>query len=202
MIDIETGVEIDGFQVGECVHAGAMGRLFRVTGPQPGRELVMKVPRVGAADTTELLLGFETEAMILPMLRTRHVPEFVAAGSIATAPYLVMQWVTGSSLDSRVGAPMPAAEVAAIGAAIADALRTVHAQGVIHLDLKPDNVILRPDATAVLVDFGLAHHRDLPDLLAEEMRYAAGSAPYISPEQVRGNRTDRRSDLFSLGVVL
>jgi nucleotide-binding universal stress UspA family protein len=92
--------------------------------------------------------------------------------------------------------------VAAIGAAIADALRTVHAQGVIHFDLKPDNVVMTPDGTAVLVDFGLAHHRDLPDLLAEEMRYAAGSAPYISPEQVLGNRTDRRSDLFSLGVLL
>jgi nucleotide-binding universal stress UspA family protein len=72
----------------------------------------------------------------------------------------------------------------------------------VHLDLKPENVILRPDGTAVIVDFGLAHHRKLPDLLAEEMRYAAGSAPYISPEQVMGDRSDERSDLFALGVML
>ena len=202
MIEIATGLEIDGFTVGECVHAGAMGRIFRVTGSHEGVELAMKVPRMGAADSTELLLGFETEAMILPMLRTRHAPRFFAAGSVTTAPYIVTEWVPGKSLDSRLGAPLPAAEVAAIGAAIADALRTVHAQGVIHFDLKPDNVVMRPDGTAVLVDFGLAHHRDLPDLLAEEMRYAAGSAPYISPEQVLGNRADPRSDLFSLGVVL
>jgi nucleotide-binding universal stress UspA family protein len=202
MIEIVTGLEIDGFTVGECVHAGAMGRIFRVTGPQEGVDLAMKIPRMGAADSTELLLSFETEAMILPMLRTRHVPKFFAAGSVTSAPYLVTEWVPGRSLDSRLGAPLPVAEVAAIGATVADALRTVHAQGVIHFDLKPDNVVMRPDGTAVLVDFGLAHHRDLPDLLAEEMRYAAGSAPYISPEQVLGKRSDPRSDLFSLGVML
>jgi nucleotide-binding universal stress UspA family protein len=202
MIEIRTGMEIDGFTVGECIHAGAMGRIFRVTGRLPGVDLAMKVPRMGAADSTELLLGFETEAMILPMLSTPHVPKFYAAGSITTAPYLVTEWVPGRSLDSRLGKPLPVAEVAAIGAAIADALCALHAQDAIHFDLKPDNVVMRPDGTAVLVDFGLSHHRDLPDLHAEEMRYAAGSAPYISPEQVLGNRTDRRSDLFSLGVLL
>jgi nucleotide-binding universal stress UspA family protein len=202
MIEIESGLEIDGYTVGECVHAGAMGRIFKVKGPQADVVLAMKVPRMGKADSTELLLGFETEAMILPLLRTKHVPKFFAAGSITSAPYLVTEWVPGKSLDSRLGAPLPAEEVAEIGAAIADALRTVHTQGVIHFDLKPDNVVMRSDGTAVLVDFGLAHHRDLPDLLAEEMRYAAGSAPYISPEQVLGNRKDSRSDLFSLGVLL
>lgn len=202
MIEIGTGVEIDGFRVGECVHAGAMGRIFKVTGPEPGPDLAMKVPRLGHADANELLLGFETEAMILPLLRTRHAPRLYAAGNVATAPYIVTEWVPGRSLDARLGAPLAAEEVARIGAAVADALRMVHAQGVIHFDLKPDNVVMRPDGTAVLVDFGLAHHDDLPDLLAEEMRYAAGSAPYISPEQVLGNRTDPRSDLFSLGVLL
>ena len=71
-----------------------------------------------------------------------------------------------------------------------------------HLDLKPDNVILRPDGGAALIDFGLAHHARFPDLLAEEQRLAAGSAPYISPEQVFGERSDPRSDLFALGAVL
>jgi nucleotide-binding universal stress UspA family protein len=97
---------------------------------------------------------------------------------------------------------MGAAEVARIGAAIADALHSIHGQNVIHLDLKPDNVIMKPDAGAVLVDFALSHHRHLPDLHAQERRYAAGSAPYISPEQVLGSRIDPRSDLFSLGVIL
>jgi serine/threonine protein kinase len=75
-------------------------------------------------------------------------------------------------------------------------------QAVIHLDLKPDNIILKPDGAVVLIDFGLAHHERYPDLLAEEKRFAAGSAPYVSPEQVLGTRSDPRSDIFALGVVL
>jgi len=110
--------------------------------------------------------------------------------------------VPGESLDRRGARVMAPAEVARIGAAIADALHAIHAQDVIHLDLKPDNVILKADGTAVLVDFALSHHRHLPDLLAQEKRYAAGSAPYISPEQVLGSRIDPRSDFFALGVVM
>ena len=202
MIEIESGVEIDGYVVGDRVHSGAMGSVFRVRGPHEGVELAMKVPRMGAADSNELLLAFETEAMILPLLATSHAPRFFAAGKVTTAPYIVTEWVPGKSLDSRLGSPLPPDEVAAVGAAIADALHAVHAQGVIHFDVKPHNVVMRPDGVAVLVDFGLAHHRSLPDLLAQELRYAAGSAPYISPEQVLRNRSDPRSDLFCLGVVL
>ena len=203
MIEISPGVEVDGFRVGECLHKGAMAWLYDVSGPSTGFPMLMKVPRVG--DTTlsaELLLAFETEAMILPRLTSEHVPRFVAAGDITTAPYLVIERVPGASLDRRANAILEPGEVARVGAAIADALHAIHAQDVIHLDLKPDNVILRADGAAVLLDFALSHHRHLPDLLSQERRYAAGSAPYISPEQVRGARSDPRSDLFALGVIL
>ena len=93
-------------------------------------------------------------------------------------------------------------EVARIGAAIADALHSLHRQDAIHLDVKPANIILKRDGTVALVDFGFAHHARFPDLLAEETRHGAGSAPYISPEQVLGTRDDPRADIFSLGVVM
>jgi nucleotide-binding universal stress UspA family protein len=73
---------------------------------------------------------------------------------------------------------------------------------VVHLDVKPSNLILRPSGEAVFIDFGLAHHAHYPDLLAEESRNPMGSAPYISPEQVLGVRGDPRSDLFALGAML
>jgi eukaryotic-like serine/threonine-protein kinase len=203
MIDIAPGSVIDGFTVGACVHSGAMGKLFEVHGRDAKFPLLMKVPRLGdSSESAEMLLSFETEAMILPRLHGPHVPRFVAAGDVTTAPYLVMERVAGESLDRRENRVTAAGEVARIGAAIADALHAVHAQDVIHLDLKPDNVVMKPDGTAVLVDFALSHHRHLPDLLAQEKRYAAGSAPYISPEQVLGSRSDPRSDLFALGVVM
>ena len=200
--EIASGTAIDGFVVGSTVHEGAMGRLFSVTRGDTPFPMLMKVPRFGVGDTAEMMLAFETEAMILPRLSGRHAPRFVAAGDVSTIPYIVTERIDGASLDRLVVLPLRDGDVATIGAAIADALHATHAQDVIHFDLKPDNIVMRPDGTAALVDFALAHHRLLPDLLAQEMRYAAGSAPYISPEQVTGRRTDRRSDLFALGVIL
>ena len=203
MASVEPGTKIDGFTVGERVHEGGMGSLYRVTKPGVTLPLVMKVPRVGPELTGESLIGYETEATILPVLKGTHIPAFVAAGDLARTPYLVTEWIEGRALADRLATgPLPPADATAVGAAIADALDSVHQQEVIHLDLKPTNVMLRPDGSAVLVDFGLAHHARYPDLLAEETRFRAGSAPYVSPEQLLGTREDLRSDLFALGVVL
>lgn len=197
------GTELDGYVIGERIHSGAQGVIFSVALTAGGSHLIMKVPRIGRGETSESLLNFETEAMILPSLSGSHVPRFVSAGDITRTPYLVTEWVEGDSLEHWLkGGSLPAVDVVRVGAAIADAIHSVHLQDTIHLDLKPENVILKRDGTAVLIDFGLAHHAHYPDLLAEEMRFAAGSAPYISPEQVLGTRSDSRSDIFSLGVVL
>ena len=203
VIRIASGTQIDGFTVGERVHAGEMGALFRVTGRDIGFPMVMKAPRLGEGEDASGLLGFETEHVILPALQGPHVARFVASGAIAKVPYLVMEWIEGRSLAELVeGAPLPAEEVARHGAAIAEALHAIHLQDAVHHDVKPDNIILRPSGQAALIDFGLAHHARFPDLLAEEQRFLAGSAPYIAPEPVTGQRADLRSDLFSLGVVL
>ena len=200
---LQPGIELDGFRLGERVHSGAQGQIFRVLAPDQGFPTIMKVPRVGPGEPGENLISFETEAMILPALSGPHVPRFVAAGDLAKTPYLVTEWIEGESLEALLKrGPLPAVEVARIGAAIADAVHGLHLQDAIHLDLKPDNVVVKLDGAVALIDFGLAHHARYPDLLAEEKRFAAGSAPYVSPEQVLGTRSDPRSDLFALGVVL
>jgi len=197
------GELIDDFLVWEVLHPGAQGVVYRVTGRDTGFPLLMKVPRFQSADPAESLLNYETEAMILPVLSGPHVPRFVAAGDIRRLPYLVFEQIKGQSLESQlVRCPLSAVEVSTIGAAIADALHSLHRQDAVHCDLKPDNVILRPTGEAVLIDFGLAWHARFPDMLAEEQWFAAGSAPYLSPEQLLGVRGDPRSDLFSLGVIL
>jgi nucleotide-binding universal stress UspA family protein len=199
--------ELDGFVVGERVHSGRMGRVYRVT---PGASrgaidfpLLMKLPRTERGAGAEGLLAFETELSILPLLSGPHVPRFVAAGELAKTPYIVVEWIEGGSLQVLLDRErLPVESVARLGAAIADALHSLHVQGAIHLDLKPDNVIVRHSGAVALIDFGMAHHERVPDLLAEEKRFAAGSAPYVSPEQVLGHRSDPRSDLFALGVML
>jgi hypothetical protein len=197
------GDELDGFHIEARVKAGEQGTLYRVSKSGLPFPAVMKVPRIGPGEPNENLISFETESTILPALSGRHFPRFVAAGSLATNPYLVLEWIEGRSLEEVLrGGVLDTAEIARIGAAVADALHELHRQKAIHLDLKPDNVVLKQDGDVALIDFGLAHHALFPDLLAEEKRFAAGSAPYLSPEQVSGNRSDSRSDLFSLGVVL
>jgi len=201
--DLRPGAIVDGFTLDAQVHGGAQGALFRVTKPGLTLPLVMKLPRTGRHEPSGTIVAHETEAMIVPTLTGPHVPAFVAVGDLAQTPYLVTEWIPGPTLDGRLAAgPMAPADVIQCGAAIADALHSLHQQGVVHLDVKPSNVIFRDDGKAVLLDFGFACHARLPDLLAEETRAAAGSAPYVSPEQLLGVRGDRRSDLFALGVVL
>lgn len=205
--DLTTGAELDGFVIGTLLHSGRMGRAFRVSaGPsraQPPYPLLMKVPRTERGSGGEGLIAFETELSILPLLRGPHVPQFVAGGELVRAPYLVVEWIEGGTLtEALAGRAVPVEVAARYGAAIADALHSIHGQGAVHLDLKPDNIILRETGEAVLIDFGMAHHVAVPDLLAEERRFTGGSAPYVSPEQVLGTRSDPRSDLFTLGVML
>ena len=195
-------MKIDGFELSARLHEGAMGEVYEVASGAPF-PAVMKLPRLRGGTDLENLIAYEVESMLLPALRGPHVPRFVAAGNLTHTPYLVLERIDGESLQARMDRGVIApADATPIGAAIADALHDLHSQDVVHLDLKPENVLLRPDDTAVLIDFGLAHHARFPDLLAEENRFTAGSAPYVSPEQVRGVRGDPRSDLFALGVVL
>ena len=201
---LEPGMEIGGFTLRERMHAGSMASLWSVGRAGDATPLVMKLPRVRDGDDPAAIVGFEVEQMILPRLSGPHVPRFVAAaGFDAPQPFIVMELVDSPTLRARLDdAPLPAAEVAALGARVAEALHDLHRQHVSHLDLKPSQVLWRPGGEAVLIDYGLSRHDRLPDLLAEEFRLPMGTGPYISPEQVRGVRDDPRSDLFALGVML
>src|SRR4029453_12364176 len=180
-----------------------MAVLWRVSRDDLPPPAIIKIPILLDDTDPTAIVSFEVEQMLLPRLQGVHVPRFYAAGGFERQPYLVMELIEGESLRSRADeAPLPAEEVARIGARIATALHELHRQKVIHLDLKPSNVMFRPTGEAVLIDFGLSRHDQLPDLLAEEFRLPMGTGPYISPEQVLHHRSDPRSDLFSLGVIL
>jgi len=200
---LEAGSVIDGFRLEEIVHRGGMSVLWRATRPGENLPMLMKVPLISEGTDPAAVVSFEMEQMIMPRLSGPHVPTFVAAGDFAVQPYIVMEHVAGRSLLPRVkDIPLPYAEVAALGVRIATALDALHRQHVVHLDVKPSNIVIRPDGRAVMLDFGLSHHDQLPDLMQEEFRVPFGTAPYMSPEQLRGIRSDPRSDQFALGVLL
>jgi len=196
------GVMIDGFRLGEPLHRGGLGALWRVSKPGIDFPILMKLPILGPGDDPLDILAYEVEQMLMPRLSGPHVPRFVAAGDF-DGPYIVMGLIAGHTLKDRLGAlPLDPLEVAAIGANVADALGDLHRQRVAHLDLKPSNIMIEASGNVVLLDFGLSHHLDLPDLPAEELEGPIGTSAYIAPEQVLGVRDDTGSDLFALGVIL
>ena len=200
---LEKNAVIDGFQIEERVHVGGMATLWRVSRAGSTMPMLMKVPKISEGADPAAIVSFEMEQMIMPRLSGVHVPKFVAAGDFAVQPYLVMERISGNTLLPRLRElPLPYAEVADIGVKIAAALDDLHRQHVIHLDVKPSNILFRPTGEAVLVDFGLSHHDQLPDLMQEEFRLPFGTAPYMSPEQLLGVRNDPRSDIFALGALL
>lgn len=206
-MDIQEGAVVDGFELGAVLHAGGMARIHAVRyadgGAGPGFPLVMKIPRMDLGDGAENLLSFEVEAQLLRTLEGPHVPRLVACGDLERLPYLVMERIEGETLEALLAAaPLPPATILERGLALCQAVHHLHQQEVCHLDLKPANVMLRPDGQAVLLDFGLSCHAAQPDLLAEVTRNPVGSSAWIAPEQLVGIRGDPRSDLFAVGVIL
>jgi serine/threonine protein kinase len=200
--NLQAGQVIDGFRLERQLEPGGMADFWRVTREGVDLPMIMKIPLLRRGEDPLTVVAFEVEQMILARLSGPHVPRFIAAGDFER-PYIVMEFVVGESVKHILErAPLPAEEVAAIGARVAHALHDIHRQHVIHLDLKPSNIILRESGAAVVIDFGLARHDQLPDLVAEEIDGPVGTGAYVAPEQVRGERSDPRSDVFALGVIL
>ncbi|MDO8652059.1 MAG: bifunctional serine/threonine-protein kinase/universal stress protein [Undibacterium sp.] len=209
---LQAGMEFDGYRLDEKLHTGGMAALWRVTDLKDRHKkdeqgqippLIMKVPLLFSTEDPTAIVAFEVEQMIMPKLKGKHVPRYFGAGDFDEQPYIVMEQIAGTSLRSRFDvAPLPVEEVITTGIKIAQALQDLHRQDVIHLDIKPSNIMFRPDGDVVLIDYGLSRHDKLPDLLDEEFRLPLGTGPYISPEQVLGVRNEPRSDLFALGVLL
>lgn len=200
---LETGSTIDGFLIGELLYKGGMSTLWKVSRPDIDIPLLMKIPVLNEGEDRAAIVSFEMEQLILPRVSGPHVPKFIAAGDFDVQPYIVMEHVPGPSLIKRLGElPLPYDEVVGIAARAAEALDDVHRQNVVHLDIKPSNILFRDSGEAVLIDFGLARHAHLPDLMDEEFRLPYGTAPYMAPEQVLGVRSNPRSDLFALGVLI
>ncbi len=197
------GSVVDGFKIEEQVHRGGMATLWRVSREDMAVPVLMKAPTMSEGEEASNIVSFEMEQMIMPRLSGPHVPKCFAVGDFASHAYIVMERIDGGSLQARWKEfPLPYAEVADIGARVADALDDLHRQHVVHLDIKPANIMFRPTGEAVLLDFGLSRHDHLPDLMDEEFHLPFGTAPYMAPEQLLGARSESRSDLFALGVIL
>lgn len=190
------------YQVLAVIGRGAMGVVLKALDPDLLRPVAVKVLAPYLAPSGTARQRFLREARAAAAVSHDHVVT-IHAVEPADLPYLVMEYVTGVSLQARLDrdGPLPAKDIARIGMQAARGLDAAHAQGLVHRDVKPANILLENGVERVkLTDFGLARAADDARLTASGT--AAGTPLYMSPEQARGEAIDSRSDLFSLGSVL
>ncbi len=191
------------YEVMEVLGRGGMGVVLKAFDPALHRVVAIKVlaPQLAAGATARK--RFLREGRAAASITHEHVVTIHAVDEQAGFPYLVMQYIGGKSLQDRVDAdgPLPVAEILRIGMQTATGLAAAHAQGLVHRDIKPGNILLENGIERVkITDFGLARAIDDPSLT--QAGVVAGTPEYMAPEQARGEAVDARSDLFSLGAVL
>jgi serine/threonine-protein kinase len=197
------------YRVEERIGEGAMAEVFRARDTGIDRVVAIKALKPEYHRHPEFAQRFLREATAAGTLNHAHIATIYDVGEMDGAAFIAMELVSGCPLDEVMKAQgrMPYERVLLLGAQIADALAYAHAQGIVHRDVKPSNIMLSADGrTAKLLDFGVARIADIdatsPDLARTQIGQLIGTPRYMSPEQALGVPVDHRSDLFSLGVVL
>lgn len=202
------GQVLGHYLVLEQIGAGGMGMVFRASDQQLERDVAIKVLPAGLLEDEAARKRFRREALTLAKLNHPNIGTVYEFGSQNGLDFLVMELVGGIGVDAKLGAgPLQQKEVLRLGFQLADGLASAHDHGVIHRDLKPANLRLTQDNRLKILDFGLAQFaRKDVDLgitaSISENNKVSGTLPYMSPEQLRGEITDPRSDIFSAGAVL
>jgi Tol biopolymer transport system component len=214
------GTKIGSFEITGKLGEGGMGEVYRASDRRLKREVAIKVlPRAFTSDP-ERLARFEREAQLLAQLHHPNIASIFGLEEADGVRALVMELVEGPTLGERLAAgPLDIEGCCAIGRQVAEALEAAHDKGIIHRDLKPANIKVTPDGTVKVLDFGLAKALDggasssevgpatlmnSPTLTSAptQIGMILGTAAYMSPEQARGGLVDKRTDIWSFGVVL
>lgn len=179
-----------------------MGVVYKATDPNIGRTVALKTTRVDihGAEAGDLLKRFRNEARAAGVLSHRNIVTIYDAGEHDGVFYIAMELIEGTTLAGLLlqRKMLPPEQVAEVGAQIAAGLDYAHSRGVVHRDVKPANIMIAPDGTVKIMDFGIANSGASLTHTGEVL----GTPNYMSPEQVKGKPLDGRSDLFSTGVLL
>src|SRR4051794_33210623 len=191
---------VGSFKLHRRLGAGGMGVVY-LGSDRKGQRVALKVIRPDLAEDQEFRSRFAREVSAARRIRGGCTARLVAADLETDRPWFATQYVPGPSLHDRVTehGGLPAAELASIGAALADGLVAVHEAGVVHRDLKPSNILLSPKGPRI-IDFGIAWSRGASTLT--HVGTAVGSPGFLAPEQVRGAAVTPATDVFAFGATL
>ncbi len=209
---LSPGSRIGPYEIVGPLGAGGMGEVYRARDARLGRDVAIKVLPAALAGDGERLRRFEIEARAVAALNHPNILSIHDIGTHEGAPYLVSECLEGQTLRQELaGGPLPLRRAVGYGTEVAQGLAAAHDKGIVHRDLKPENIFVTHDGRIKILDFGLAKlvkpegsADQGATLEAEPTSVGAvlGTAGYMSPEQVRGEPADARSDIFALGTIL
>src|SRR5438128_1096061 len=199
------GRRLGSYQCVSLLGKGGMGEVYRARDTQLHRDVALKLlPSVFASDP-ERLARFQREAEVLASLNHPCIGQIYGLEGTGRSRCIVMELVEGETLEERLKrGPFPVDEALLITKQIAEALEAAHEKDIIHRDLKPANVKITPEGRVKVLDFGLAKPLEEPgsDLSNTDAGVVLGTAAYMSPEQARGKKVDKRADIWAFGCVL
>jgi Tol biopolymer transport system component len=210
-MNISAGTRIGPYEIVGWLGAGGMGEVYRASDPRLEREVAIKLISETFAGDPNRVHRFEHEARTAGQLNHPNILAVYDVGIHAGAPYIVSELLEGESLRSRLqSGPLPSSKAVDYARQIADGLAAAHDKHIVHRDVKPENVFVTNDGRIKILDFGIAKlirlNGEAPPRAGSPTETAdgkvIGTAGYMSPEQVRGEPVDARSDIFSVGAIL
>ena len=193
---------IKGYELRQRIGSGGFGAVYRAFQPAVGREVAIKVILAEHANQPEFIRRFEAEAQMVARLEHPYIIPLYDYWREPDGAFLVMRWLRGGSLRSSLhgGGPWQPEAASLMLDQITAALTTAHRNGVIHRDMKPDNILLDDEGNAYLADFGIA--KDLVSGEGTRSSVIIGSPDYMAPEQIKGEEVTGQTDIYGLGIVL